>query len=239
VGLNPAHVADRLAAVRDRLAAACASAGRPAADVRLLAVSKNVDLDLVAAAVAAGQHDLGENRLQDALPRQSDLAARLRAAGLDPGPLRWHFIGHLQSNKAGKAAGAFHLLHGVDSLELAARLDRQAAALGVHQAVLLEVNVAGEAQKYGLAPEDVPAVAVAVAGLPSLDLRGLMAMARFGAPEAEQRRTFAALRELRDRAAAACGRPLPELSMGMSDDFPAAVAEGSTCVRIGTAIFAG
>jgi len=189
------------------------------------------------AAVAAGQFDLGENRLQDALPRQGDLAARLRAAGLDPSPVRWHFIGHLQSNKAGKAAAAFHLLHGVDSLDLARRLDRQAAVLGVRQAVLLEVNITGEAQKHGLAPGAVAEAAAAVAGLSSLDLQGLMAMARFGAAEAEQHRTFAALRELRDRVAEACGRPLPELSMGMSDDFVAAVAQGSTCVRIGTAIF--
>ncbi len=200
-------------------------------------MSKYVSLDLVAAAVAAGQFDLGENRLQDALPRQEDLAARLRAVGLDPSPVRWHFIGHLQSNKAIKAAGAFQLLHGVDSLDLARRLDRQAAVLGVRQAVLLEVNITGETQKHGLAPAAVAEVAAAAAQLPSLDLQGLMAMARFGAAEAEQRRTFAALRELRDRVAAACGRPLPELSMGMSDDFVAAVAEGSTCVRIGTAIF--
>jgi PLP dependent protein len=232
-------VADRLAAVHDRLAAACARAGRPADAVRLLAVSKQVPLDLVAAVVLAGQHDFGENRLQEALPRQRELADLVRAAGADPTPVRWHFIGHLQSNKAGKAAGAFHLLHGVDSLDLARRLDRQAASLGRRQAVLLEVNLTGEAQKHGLAPGEVPALAVELVALTSLDLQGLMAMARFGAPDAEQHRTFAALRELRDRAAAAAGRPLPELSMGMSDDFEAAVAEGSTCVRIGTAIFAG
>jgi PLP dependent protein len=232
-------VADRLAAVRDRLATACAAAGRPAEAVRLVAVTKYVSLDLVVDAVVAGQFDLGENRLQDALPRQADLAGRLRAAGRDPAPVRWHFIGHLQSNKASKAAGAFHLLHGVDSLDLARRLDRQAAALGVRQAVLLEVNITGETQKHGLAPAAVAEVVAATMQLSSLDMQGLMAMARFGADEPEQRRTFAALRELRDRVAAGCGHPLPELSMGMSDDFEAAVAEGSTCVRIGTAIFAG
>ncbi len=232
-------VADRLAAVRERLAAACAAAGRPTDAVRLVAVTKYVPLDLVAAVVDAGQFDLGENRLQDALPRQKDLAAWLGSAGRDPSPVRWHFIGHLQSNKANKAAGAFHLLHGVDSLDLARRLDRQAAALGVRQAVLLEVNITGEAQKHGLAPGEVAEVVAGMLTLSSLDLQGLMAMARFGAPEAEQRRTFGALRECRDRVAADCGRPLPELSMGMSDDFVAAVAEGSTCVRIGTAIFAG
>lgn len=239
MGVDPALVADRLACVKQRLADACARAGRAADAVRLLAVTKNVPLALVEAAVVAGQRDLGENRLQDALPRQDDLAARLAVRGIDPLVVRWHFIGHLQSNKANKAAGAFQLLHGVDTLDLAHRLDRQAARLGVRQAVLLEVNVTGEAQKHGLAPTDVAAVAAAVAALPALDLQGLMAMARFGAPPDEQRRTFAALRDLRDRAAVACGRPLPELSLGMSDDFEAAVAEGSTCVRIGTAIFGG
>lgn len=232
-------VADRLAVVRERLATACARAGRDPATVRLLAVSKHVPLDLVVAVIAAGQQDLGENRLQDALPRQGELAARLAAAGIDPSPVRWHFIGHLQSNKSGKAVGAFHLLHGVDSLDLARRLGRQAAELGVRQAVLLEVNVTGEVQKQGLAPAEVAAVAAEVARLPALELQGLMAMARYEANETEKRRTFAALRELRDGAATACGHPLPELSMGMSDDFAAAVAEGSTCVRIGTAIFAG
>jgi pyridoxal phosphate enzyme (YggS family) len=234
--MDAAAVRDNLAAVRDRLAAACARAGRPADAVRLVAICKRIDLELVAAAVAAGQVELGENRIQEALPRRDELAALLRARGLDL-PVRWHFVGHLQSNKAGKAAGAFALLHGVDGLKLAERLSQRSQAAGVVQPLLLEVNVAGEAQKHGLAPAETAAVAAAVAGLPHLDLRGLMTMGRAGDSEAGLRATFARLRELRDAAAAACGRPLPELSMGMSGDFEAAVAEGATLVRIGTAIF--
>ena len=235
--MDAAAVAANLAAVNDRIAAACARAGRPEGTVRLVAVSKRIDLELVAAAVAAGQRDLGENRIQDALPRQDELAALLAGRGLDPGAVRWHFIGHLQSNKAGKAAGAFALLHGVDSLKLARRLARLADEAGLVQPVLLEVNISGEAQKHGLAPEEAPDAAAEAAALAGLELRGLMGMARFGAPEAELRRSFALLRTTAERARAAGGLPLPELSMGMSDDFEAAVAEGATVVRIGGAVF--
>lgn len=235
--MDTAAVTANLAAVRGRLAAACARAGRPEGAVRLVAVTKRIPLELVAAAVAAGQRDLGENRIQDALPRQDGLAALLRARGLDPAPVRWHFIGHLQSNKAVRAVGAFTLLHGVDSATLAGRLDRLARDAGVVQPVLLEVNISGEAQKQGLAPQEALAAAEAAAALPGLDLRGLMGMARWGAPEPELRASFARLRELADRARAATGRELPELSMGMSDDFEAAVLEGSTLVRVGTALF--
>ncbi len=230
-------VAIRLAAVRARLATVCRAAGRDPAAVTLVAVSKFVPLPLVAEAVAAGQYILGESRIQDALPRQVALATMLREQGCDPRAIRWHFIGHLQSNKASKAAGAFALLHGVDSRDLAERLAQRAQTLGVVQPVLLEVNAAREPQKHGLVPEEVTALAAAVAALPNLDLRGLMAMARHGADEDETRVTFAAVRALRDAAAAACGHALPELSMGMSDDYPAAVAEGATLVRVGTAIF--
>lgn len=227
-------VARNLQRLHERLAEACAAAGRPVESVRLVAVSKQVALDLVAQAVAAGQLDLGENRLQEALPRQQELAARL---GPQAPPVRWHFIGHLQRNKAGRAAGRFALIHGVHCLDLAERLDRKAAALGLVQPILLQVNATGEPQKDGLAPAELAATACAVAALPNLSLRGLMAMAREGDPEDQLRRTFAAVRALRDQAAAACGQPLPELSLGMSDDFQAAIREGATLVRIGTAIF--
>ena len=228
-------IAANLDRVRGRMASACARAGRSEDDVRLVAVSKRIPLDLVAAAVRAGQRDLGENRLQDALPRQDELAALL---GPDLAPaVRWHFVGHLQRNKAARAAGRFHLLHGVHSVDLAERLDRRGAADGAVQPVLLQVNITAEPQKDGLAPDAVVDVACAVAALPNLDLRGLMAMGRHDAPEDELRRDFARVRDLRDRAAAAAGRPLPELSMGMSDDFEAAILEGATLIRIGTAIF--
>jgi pyridoxal phosphate enzyme (YggS family) len=235
--VGPRRVAEGLAAVRERIATACARAGRSADEVRLVAVSKRIPAAAVVEAVRLGQRDLGENRIQDALRRGEELPPLLSAAGLDPAAVRWHFIGHLQRNKAGKAAGAFHLLHAVDSVDLARRLDARLAAAGTIQPVLLEVNVSREPQKHGVDPAGLPALVEGVAGLARLRLEGLMTMARWGAPEPELRATFAGLRELRDAARARSGLPLPELSMGMSDDFEAAILEGATLVRIGTAIF--
>jgi pyridoxal phosphate enzyme (YggS family) len=232
--VNPSDVAANLRALHDRIDAACLRAGRVADSVRLVAVSKRIDLDLVADAVRAGQLDLGENRLQDALSRQDELATAL---GAQAEGVRWHFVGHLQRNKAVRAAGRFALIHGVHGEALAARLDRKAGELSTVQPVLLQVNVTEEPQKDGLAPDALVDVACAVAVMPHLDLQGLMAMGRQGASEAELRRDFARVRDLRDRAQAAIGRPLPELSLGMSGDFEAAILEGSTLVRIGTAIF--
>jgi PLP dependent protein len=230
-------VAGRLAAVRERIAAACGRAGRDPASVALVAVTKQVPLPLVAAAVRAGAADLGENRVFDALARQDELARLLIAEGLDPGALRWHFIGHLQRNKVARASGRFALLHGVDSAELAALLSARAAAAGARQAVLLEINL-GEAQKQGVAPQDLPVLVEQVAALPGLDLRGLMGMAPWGADQAQARRLFGGLRELAERERARTGLALPDLSMGMSGDYEAAVLEGATIVRVGSAIFA-
>lgn len=230
-------VAGRLAAVRERIAAACGRAGRDPASVALVAVTKQVPLPLVAAAVRAGAADLGENRVFDALARQDELARLLIGDGLDPAALRWHFIGHLQRNKVARAGGRFALLHGVDSAELAALLSARAAAVGARQAVLLEVNL-GEAQKQGVAPQDLPLLVEQVAALPGLDLRGLMGMAPWGADQAQARRLFGGLRELAERERARTGLALPDLSMGMSGDYEAAVLEGATIVRVGSAIFA-
>lgn len=230
-------IADRLDRVRERIAAACAQCGRAPRDVRLVAVSKYVPLPLVVQACRAGQWDLGENRIQEALDRMQALPAMLQAEGLDPGHLRWHFIGHLQGNKAGKAVGRFSLLHGVDSLKLAQRLSDLAVADGRQEPVLLEVNISGEARKQGL---EAAAAAEAVAAcdrLPGLDVRGLMGMARWDAPAAELHGSFALLRRTAEQARRESGCALPELSMGMSGDFEAAIAEGATLVRIGTAIF--
>ena len=226
-------IADNLQALHERMALACARAGRGRDEVTLVAVSKRIDLPLVAQAVDAGQLDLGENRLPDGVVRQDELTA----LNPDAARVRWHFIGHLQRNKASKAAGRFHLIHGVHSVDLADRLDRKAGELDLVQPVLLQVNVAAEPQKDGLDLADVPAVADQVVRLAHLDLRGLMCMARDGDPEVELRRTFAALRESRDRLATRLDRPLPELSMGMSGDFEAAILEGATLIRVGTAIF--
>ena len=231
------EVAVRLDEVRRRIAEACRRHERSPQDVTLVAVSKRIDLSLVADACAAGQWDLGENRVLDALQRMDDLPALLAERGLDPGNLHWHFIGHLQRNKARKASGRFTLLHGIDSLELARRLSDLAVAQQRRESVLLEVNISGEPQKNGVAPQDAVALAGDLAELPGLALDGMMGMARFGDDETGQRRSFALLRELNEQARAATGLALPVLSMGMSGDFEAAIAEGSTLVRIGTAIF--
>ena len=230
-------VASHLDRVRDRIATACARAGRSPDEVRLVAVSKRIDPALVVEACRAGQWDLGENRIPEALDRQPELARLLDEAGLPADQVRWHFIGHLQSNKAGKAAGRFHLLHSVDSVKLAAKLSNLAVAAGRTESILLEVNISGEVQKQGLVPEEVSEAVNRISALPGLDLRGLMGMARYGAPERDLRAGFAALRRLGEDARASAGLELPELSMGMSGDFEAAIAEGSTLVRIGGAIF--
>ena len=230
-------VADNLARIRERIAAVCARTGRPEGSVRLVGVTKRVPLPLVVEACRAGLRDLGENRVQDALERIEAVGGLLAAAGIGAETIRWHFIGHLQRNKAARASGRFALLHGVDSEELAGVLSRLAVQNGRTQSLLLEVNVSGEVQKSGVDPEAAPAIAARIGRLPGLELGGLMGMARYGAAEPELRATFAGLRSLADRLRTATGLPLPELSMGMSGDFEAAIAEGSTLVRIGTAIF--
>lgn len=227
----------RLEAVQDRMAAACARAGRPEGAVRLVAVSKRIATDKVVAACRAGQWDLGENRLPDALDRRPELEARLQAEGLDPARLRWHFIGHLQSRKAKTATGNFCLLHGVDSLKLVRKLSDLAAADGRREPILLEVNAGREEQKLGLPPGQTLDVALEAAALPGLDLRGMMTMAPHGADEATLRGVFATLRKLNEEARCQTGLALPELSMGMSGDFEEAILEGATLVRVGSAIF--
>ncbi len=236
MGPTGLDVAGNLARVRERIEAARARAGRRD-PVTLVAVTKTVPLSAVAAACAAGQRDLGENRLQEALARQAELPPLLVAAGLPPDLPRWHCIGHIQGNKARLAAGAFALLHAVDSWPLAQRLDAAAAARGARQAILLEVNLTREAQKFGAAPAEVADLAARLPTLPHLELQGLMAMARFDAEPAELHATFAGLRRLAEEARRASGLALPHLSMGMSADFEIAVEEGATLVRVGTAIF--
>jgi pyridoxal phosphate enzyme (YggS family) len=230
--------AGRLDAVRRRIAAACERAGRAADDVLLVVVTKQVPLPLVVEACRAGAQDLGENRVFDALVRQDQLLALLSGAGVEPTGVRWHFIGHLQRNKASRVAGKFALLHGVDSAELAVLLSGRATAAGFRETILLEVNLTGEPQKHGVAPADLPRLLDQVAALPGVEVRGLMGMAGLDADEAMARRQFAGLRLLAEQERARIGLALPELSMGMSDDFEAAIAEGATIVRIGGAIFA-
>lgn len=230
-------VAQRLADVQHRIVEACHRSGRDPSEVTLVGVTKRIPLHRIVAACRAGLRDLGENRIQDALPRQDELAAGFLAAGLTTGEVRWHFIGHLQRNKAGKAVGAFHLIHAVDSSRLANRLATVATDSGLHQRVLVEVNLTAEPQKHGVGPEAAVELVANLAENKNLEPYGLMTMARFGDPEPELRKTFASLRHLNDKARQVTGLPLPHLSMGMSDDFESAIAEGATIVRIGTAIF--
>jgi pyridoxal phosphate enzyme (YggS family) len=194
--------------------------------VRIVAVTKTHGPEAVRAAVAAGLTDIGENRVQEAMEKQDALAG----VRID-----WHLIGTLQRNKARHAVGRFALIHSVDRLDLAAELDRRVAE-GSRQAVLIQVNCSDEPQKGGVEPGGVPALLDALGGFARLEVRGLMTMSALTDDVAEQRRAFRRLRELRD-AGERAGHRLPELSMGMSGDFPVAVEEGATMIRIGTLLF--
>ena len=220
-------VAGRLQSVRDRMAVACARAGRSPGSVRLVAVSKTVPVAGVAEALAAGQTLFGENRVQDALAKMAETGPEAV----------WHLVGHLQKNKARHAVGAFALIHGLDDRELAFELDRRAAARSMAQPVLVQANLSGEASKGGSGEEGLMPLLETVAGLPHLDLRGLMIIPPPVDDPELSRPWFRRLRELRDRAASLLARPLPELSMGMTDDFEIAIEEGATLVRVGRAIF--
>lgn len=213
-------IAENVASVRARIAAACARSGRDAQSVTLIAVTKVFPADYVEQAIAAGITDVGENRVQEARDKKP----------LVSGGARWHLIGHLQSNKAKDAVKLFDMIQTVDSVDLAQKIARAAEAAGKRQEILLQVNIGGEAQKSGASPADVEALARELRGVAALDLRGLMTIPPIGAAE-ETRRHFRVLRAMRD------GLGLQHLSMGMSDDFETAIEEGATLVRVGRAIF--
>lgn len=220
-------IAERLARVRERIGDACRRARRDPASVRLVAVTKTVPVPGVSEAMAAGQRLFGENRVQEALEK---------IAGAGPGP-SWHLVGHLQRNKARHAAGAFDLIHGLDNRELAVLLDRNAGERAAVQPVLVQANLAEEAQKHGADVTALMPLLEVVAGFGHLDLRGLMIIPPPAADPESVRPWFRRLRELRDAASVKLGLSLPELSMGMTDDFEVAIEEGATLVRIGRAIF--
>lgn len=222
-------IARRLAEIQGRIAAAAHRAGRDPAEVRLVAVSKTVGLEALRQAVAAGQRLFGENYLQE---------AQRKMAALGP-EVEWHFIGHLQSNKAKGAVGRFALIHSLDRLSLAEALEKAAARLGVVHEVLVQVNLAGEASKSGVAPEAAADLLRELKRCSHLRVRGLMTLPPFFPDPEAVRPYFRALRELRDRLAAQglSDTGLPELSMGMSSDFEVAVEEGATLIRVGTALF--
>jgi pyridoxal phosphate enzyme (YggS family) len=227
--------AARLAAVSERIARAAARAGRRADEVTLVGVAKRHPAEAVAAAAAAGLVHVGESFVQEArakIPRVAELRGPLAA------PLVWHFVGRLQTNKAKLAATLFDAVDSVDRAELAHALDRHAAALGRTLDVLIQVNVSGEAQKGGAAPDALGELAAVVGGCAQLRLRGLMTVPAASEDPEAARPAFARLRELRDALCrSAPGLTLPELSMGMSADLEVAVEEGATIVRVGTALF--
>jgi pyridoxal phosphate enzyme (YggS family) len=223
----PQFSPDRLSAVLARIAAAARRAGRDPAGVRLLAVSKQQPAAVVRAAAEAGQTEFGENYVQEALAKIGALRDR---------PLTWHFIGQLQSNKTRDVAESFQWVHTVDRARIAERLSAQRPHYAEPLDVLLQVKLDDEAAKGGVEPGELPALAEIVAGLPRLRLRGLMCIPAEQADEALQRVPFRQLRELCE-ALNRHGHALDTLSMGMSADLEAAVAEGATIVRLGTAVF--
>jgi PLP dependent protein len=223
-------VPKRLAVVRERIADAAGRAGRKPEDVRLIAVSKTHPIDAVRAAAEAGQIDFGENKVQEALQKIAQSADM---------SIRWHLIGHLQSNKARKAAAAVGAIHAIDSVDLLKRVDQAALEAGRTVDVLIQVDLALEDTKYGAPVDVVPAIVKAAEGCTAARLTGLMLLPPLAENPEDARPWFARLRALRDELVEA-GSPadrLRELSMGMSHDFEVAIAEGATMVRVGTAIF--
>jgi pyridoxal phosphate enzyme (YggS family) len=223
-------IADRLTGVRGRIAAAARSAGRDPSSVRLVAVSKTFPTSAITEAYAAGQRDFGENRVQEALQKigaSTDLE------------IRWHLLGHLQTNKARKAGPAFAVIQSVDSVELIEKLDAAAEDAGRTPELLIQVDLAGEATKHGVPPGEVPRLFQAAAACRAARVVGLMTLPPVPDTPEDSRRWFRQLRDLRDGwlSSGVPAAMLRELSMGMSGDFEVAVQEGATMVRVGTAIF--
>jgi hypothetical protein len=236
---DDAGAAVRVEAIRRRIAAACARAGRDPAEVTLLGAAKLQPVERIAAAVAAGLTVLGENRVDEAEAHREALAARAPDAAAPPVAVEWHLIGPLQSNKARRAAELFDAVHSIDRPKIARVLDRHLAELGRRVPALIEVNLGGEETKHGFAPAGLAEAVRPLAGLEHLRMSGLMAIPPPADDPEGMRPWFRRLRELRDELAARpewAGRP-GWLSMGMSDDFEVAVEEGATHVRIGTALF--
>ena len=221
------QISDNLINIHSRIQDAAQRVGREVSDVRLVAVSKTYPPAVIQEAWNSGQHVFGENRVQDALPKIAEL----------PAEAEWHFIGHLQSNKIRKALPAFTLIHGVDNLELAQQINRIAGEMGLTANILLEINVSGEATKFGFSPADLRQNLEGLLCLPNIRINGLMTMAPYSEDPETARPVFSKLRILRDELAAQSGQALPELSMGMSGDFEVGIEEGATIVRIGSSIF--
>jgi pyridoxal phosphate enzyme (YggS family) len=223
-------ISSRLTEIRSRMAAAARSAGREPSSVRLIAVSKTFPIEAIREAYLAGQRDFGENRVQEALQKITSSADLL---------IRWHLLGHLQTNKARKAGPAFAVIQSVDSVELLDKLDRAAEESGQSPELLIQVDLAGETTKFGVPPAEVPRLFEAAGAARAARVTGLMTLPPVPETPEDARPYFRRLRDLRDEWLAA-GVPAPmlqELSMGMSGDFEVAIQEGATMVRVGTAIF--
>jgi len=222
-------IEERLNTVRERIARAAERAGRRVEEVTLVAVSKTRTVAEIEEAFRAGAQVLGENRVQEADEKRGAVSL----------PVRWHLVGHLQTNKVGKAVEFFELIHSVDRLHLAQEIDRRAGRMGKVVDVLIQVNTSGEGSKSGVAPDGVLDLVAAVSELRSVRVRGLMTIGALGAEGDRARPFFIQLREIRDRvdAAGIAGVSVEHLSMGMTGDFEAAIEEGATLVRVGTALF--
>jgi len=220
-------ISENLERVREQIAQGAAKSGRSENEIELVAITKTHPAERIRDAVEAGQTLFGESRVQEARAKIPKL----------PSNLRWHFVGHLQKNKIRHALPLFELFHGVDSLGLAQEMNRIAAGEGGHPRVLLEVNVAGEGSKFGFTTETLRAAMEPLLELQRLSIEGLMCIPPLADEAESSRKYFVQLRELRDSVEKECNLKLPPLSMGMSQDFWIAVEEGSTLVRVGTAIF--
>ena len=220
-------VSENLERVREQIARAAAKVGRAASDIELVAITKTHPAEKVREAIEAGQTLFGESRVQEARAKIPEL----------PSNLRWHFVGHLQKNKIRHALPLFEMIHSVDSLGLAQDINRIAEEEGMHPRVLLEVNVAGEGSKFGFSPDKLRNEIEELLALPRLSILGLMTIPPLAEESEASRKYFVQLRELRDRLQTEFRVDLAQLSMGMTQDFPVAIEEGATLVRVGTAIF--
>jgi len=221
------NLVQNLEKIQQQIRVACGRAGREPDSVTLLAVTKSQPPEVVAAAAQLGLALFGENKVQEARAKIPHC----------PGRLQWHFIGHLQSNKCREAVELFEMIQSVDSLPLAQEIAKRAEQAAKTVPILLEVNVAGEASKFGYAPEKLLADLETINALPRIEIRGLMAVPPWSAEPEKSRPHFRRLREMKERCEQILGAPLPHLSMGMSGDFEVAIEEGATMIRIGTALF--
>jgi pyridoxal phosphate enzyme (YggS family) len=219
-------IADNLERVRERIGSAAARVGRDPSGVTIIAVTKTHGPDIVTAAIEAGINDVGENRIQEFLEKSQAVSHQCR----------WHLVGHLQTNKVTKAVGRFELIHSVDSLKLAGRLSRVSSERGIETDILLEVNTSGEVSKFGFPPDETVDAFGRISELPALRARGLMTVGPWVEDEGILRAAFSRLRRLKEEIERS-GTSIEHLSMGMTDDFEAAIEEGSTMVRLGRVLF--